>query len=103
MTNNHKKINRICILNPQGYVEYPAPLGRTDTGGQITYIFELAKALGKKGIKVDIVTRLFENKIPEETVFENVKIVRLPCGPNKFVVTEKLYEYAQEMAENILA
>jgi len=91
------------MLNPQGYVEYPAPLGKTDTGGQITYIFELAQALGKKGIKVDIVTRLFEHKPSEEVIFENVKIVRIPCGPNKFIVKEKLYDYAPEMAENILA
>jgi mannosylfructose-phosphate synthase len=97
-----KKINRICILNPQGYIEYPPPLGKTDTGGQITYILELAKALGKKGIKVDIVTRKFDNRPTEETIFDNVKIVRIACGSNKFIPKEKLYEVAAEMAENIL-
>lgn len=99
---NNKKINRVCILNPQGYVEYPPILGKTDTGGQITYIFELAKALGKKGIKVDIVTRQFDNKLAEEDVFCNVRIIRIPCGPAGFVPKERMYEHAQEMAENIL-
>lgn len=97
-----KKLNRICILNPQGYVSYPPLLGKTDTGGQITYIFELAKALGKKGIKVEIVTRQFDNQAEEEEVFPNVRIVRIACGPNTFVPKERIYEYATEMAENIL-
>lgn len=97
-----KKLTRICILNPQGYIEVPPPLGKTDTGGQITYILELARALGKKGIKVDIVTRQFDNKPQEEQVYENVKIVRIPCGPNKFVVKEKIFELAPEMVENLL-
>lgn len=98
-----KRLQRVCFLNPQGYVEYPAPLGKTDTGGQITYIFELAKALGKKGIKVDIITRRFNN-MPEETkIFPNVKIVRIEAGPNTFVPKEKIFEYGHEMANNLLA
>lgn len=99
---NTKKISRICILNPQGYVEFPPVLGKTDTGGQITYIFELAKALGKKGIKVDIITRQFDNMQAEEDLFPNVRIIRIPCGPSGFVPKERMYEHAQEMAENIL-
>lgn len=101
MQNKHR-LRHICLLNPQGYVEYPPQLGKTDTGGQTTYIFELAKALGGKKIKVDIITRLFDQMPSEEQVFPNVKIIRIPCGPTSFVPKEKLYEYSQEMAENIL-
>ena len=61
-----KSLNRICMLNPQGYVSYPPPLGKTDTGGQIVYVLELGKALAKKGIKVDIFTRAFEDFQKEE-------------------------------------
>lgn len=97
-----KKINRICLLNPHGYVTYPPPLGKTDTGGQTLYELELAKALGKKNIKVDIITRRFEDYPEEERVWENVKIVRIPCGSNQFVGKERMYELMPEMAENFM-
>ncbi len=98
----HKKINRVCFLNPQGYVQVPPPLGKTDTGGQTIYVLELAEALGKKGIKVDIITRQFDNQLEEEQIYPNVKIVRVPCGSNSFVAKEKLYELMPEMMENLM-
>lgn len=97
-----KKINRVCFLNPHGYVQYPPPLGKTDTGGQTLYEFELAHALAKKNIKVDIVTRQFDGMPQEEQVWENVKIVRIPCGPKQFVPKEKMYEFMPEMAQNFM-
>src|SRR5258708_27572636 len=98
----NKKIHRICMINPQGYVQYPPPLGKTDTGGQTIYVIQLAKALGKKNIKVDILTRQFEDQPAEEQIFENVKIVRIPCGNTHFVQKEKLYELMPEFVQNIL-
>ncbi|MEK7533918.1 MAG: glycosyltransferase [Patescibacteria group bacterium] len=97
-----KKINRICMLNPQGYVQYPPPLGKTDTGGQTLYVLELAKALAKKNIKVDIITRQFDNQKQEEQIFDKVKIVRIPCGNSHFVQKEKMYELIPEMSENTM-
>ncbi|MBI4129851.1 glycosyltransferase [Candidatus Roizmanbacteria bacterium] len=97
-----KKIKRICILNPQGYILYPPPLGKTDTGGQILYILQLAKALGKKHIKVDIVTRQFDGMPQEEQLWENVKIVRIPAGPKHFVEKEKMYELMTVFAKNLM-
>ena len=98
-----KKIHRICFLNPHGYVQHPPPLGKTDTGGQIVYVFQLAKALAKKGIKVDIFTRQCDNQPIEEYVFDKVKIVRIPCGPKTFIGKEKMYELMPEMTENIMS
>jgi len=100
--NLNKKISRVCFLNPHGHVAYPPPLGKTDTGGQTLYEFELAKALGKKGIKVDIITRQFDKQKIEEQVFPNVKIVRIPCGNDKFITKEKIYEFVPEMMENFM-
>lgn len=97
-----KTVKRIAMINSQGYVQYPAPLGKTDTGGQITYLFELSKALGEKGIKVDIFTRQFDNQPAEEEIFKNVKIIRIPSGPDKFVVKEKIYEYTEDFVENFM-
>ena len=98
-----RKINRVCFLNPHGYVMYPPPLGKTDTGGQTIYEFQLAQALGKRNIKVDIITRQFDDYPAEEQVFENVKIVRIPCGPKGFVPKEKMYELIPEMTDNFMA
>jgi mannosylfructose-phosphate synthase len=95
-----KKLTRVCFLNPHGYVAYPPQLGRTDTGGQTLYEFELAKALGKKGVKVDIVTRQFADLPQEEQIFENVKIVRIPCGSNEFVPKERMFELMPEFVDH---
>lgn len=97
-----KKINRICFLNPQGYVQVPPPLGKTDTGGQTIYVLQLAEALGKKNIKVDIITRQFDNQPQEEQVSPNVKIIRIPAGGNEFVPKEKMYELMPEWVENFM-
>jgi mannosylfructose-phosphate synthase len=96
------KLNRVCILNPQGYVSYPPDLGKTDNGGQITYIFQLAKALGKRGIKVDIITRRFDNLPEEEQVWDRVKIVRIKAGPDTFLPKEKLFEFIPELVDNFM-
>jgi len=58
----NKCVKRICMLSVHGYVDPNPVLGKTDTGGQVVYVLELAKALAKKGIKVDIFTRKFQNK-----------------------------------------
>jgi len=99
---NNKKLHRICMLNPHGYVTYPPQLGKTDTGGQTLYVLELAKALGKKNIYVDIITRKFDNLPDEEEIFKNVKIIRIPTGPNTFVQKERMYELLPEMVNNFI-
>jgi mannosylfructose-phosphate synthase len=103
MSEKNGKLNRVCFLNPQGYVKDPPPLGKTDTGGQTVYVLELAKALGEKNIKVDIITRAFEGYgKDEEYIAKNAKIVRIPCGGDKFIPKEKLYEIMPEFAENFM-
>ncbi len=95
-----KKLSRVAFINPHGYVSYPPVLGETDTGGQTLYEFQLAKALSKKGIKVDIITRQFNNQKTEERVIENVQIVRIPCASNEFIAKERLFEHMPEFVEN---
>ena len=48
-----KPIKRIAHLSVHGYFDPEPILGRTDTGGQVGYVLELAKHLAKDGIKVD--------------------------------------------------
>jgi len=52
----------IALLSTHGFFDPVPKLGRTDTGGQVVYVLEMAKAMAKKGIKVDIYTRWFEKE-----------------------------------------
>ena len=68
-------------------------LGRdADTGGQIKYVIELAKALSdnKTVERVDLFTRqVFDPKVdkiyskPVEKINNKTSIIRLPCGPRR--------------------
>jgi sucrose-phosphate synthase len=103
----------ITFLNPQGnfdpndsyWTEHP------DFGGQLVYVKELALALGRMGHQVDILTRRIVD--PEWTGFEspldaypgerNVRILRLPCGGDRFLRKEDLWPYlGTEWVPNIL-
>ncbi|MGY5858943.1 MAG: glycosyltransferase [Candidatus Thorarchaeota archaeon] len=100
-----KKIKNICMLSTHGYVDPEPQLGRTDTGGQVVYVLQLSKILAKQGMNVDIYTRWFDESSKRiENVFDenNLRIVRIPAGPSKFVPKEELYEYLPELADNMI-
>ena len=103
----------IAFLNPQGnfdkldsfWTEHP------DFGGQLVYVKEIAISLAKLGHKVDIITRKFDDKtlnvFNKDTDFyenqENVRIIRINCGENKFLPKEFLWEHLNEWTDNIRA
>ncbi|QTA38096.1 glycosyltransferase [Thermosipho ferrireducens] len=106
------KLNKIAFFNPQGnfdpkdshLTEHP------DFGGQLVYVKELAKAIAKHNIKVDIITRkIIDPEWPEfsgdfdyypET--ENVRIVRIPFGGKKFLNKELLWDHLGEYVKGII-
>ena len=93
------------MLSTHGYVDPEPQLGRTDTGGQVVYVLQLSKALSKRGIRVDIYTRWFDkSKESVEHVLGdgNLRIVRIPAGPMKFVPKEELYDILPELADNMI-
>ncbi|MFL9709651.1 HAD-IIB family hydrolase [Methylobacillus sp. Pita1] len=87
-------------------------LGRdADTGGQITYVVELARALSKHPMveKVDLLTRRIDDdslpadyNIPEEQLEQNARIVRLPCGPKRYLRKESLWPHLDQMVDQCL-
>jgi mannosylfructose-phosphate synthase len=91
---------RLGMFSVHGYVDAHPRLGATDTGGQVTYVLELSKALASLGAAVDLYTRRFEGRAAEEPVAEGVRIVRVPCGPDEFVIKEELHPYWPEFADN---
>ncbi|UCF99714.1 MAG: glycosyltransferase [Spirochaetaceae bacterium] len=103
----------VGCLNPQGNFD-PGDYGWTqhpDFGGQLVYVKELALALSALGQRVDILTRRIED--PDWPVFagfqdgypghENVRILRFPCGPPRFLPKEELWPHLEEWVANILA
>lgn len=93
----------ISFLNPQGnfdpgdsyWLEHP------DFGGQLVYVKETALALAELGHRVDIVTRQikdpewpeFSERIDGYPESEDVRIVRIPCGPDEFLPKEQLWPH----------
>ncbi len=98
------KIKNIAHFSVHGYFDPEPILGRTDTGGQVTYVLELAKYLAKiNDIKVDIYTRQFEGRETIAPVNDRVRVVRLPCGPDKFIRKEDVFPLWNDFADNTLA
>ena len=89
------------MLSVHGYFDAVPVLGRTDTGGQVVYVIELAKHLAKRNIEVDIYTRWFEDRAKIENIVENVRIIRIPCGSPHFIEKERLFEHLPEFIDNM--
>lgn len=96
-------IKRIAHLSVHGYFDPVPILGRTDTGGQVTYVLELAKHLARLGIKVDIFTRQFEGKPQIDPVNDDVRVIRIPCGPDHFIRKEDMFPHWDEYVDNLEA
>lgn len=103
---------RVAFLNPQGnfdrtdayLTEHP------DFGGQLVYVKEVALAMGRLGVQVDILTRRIRD--PEWQGFEkdlddfgelsdSVRIVRLAFGGDRFLAKESLWPHLPEMVDEI--
>lgn len=91
--------NRIMMISTHGYVAAEPELGKPDTGGQVVYVLELSKCLGRMGYDVDILTRRFEDQPAVETVADRVRILRFPCGGNEFIAKETLCAHIPEWVE----
>ena len=103
----------VAFLNPQGNFD-PADsywTAHPDFGGQLVYVKQLALAMGNLGHRVDIVTRRIldpdwsEFSSPTDAYPDdpNVRILRVPCGPDGFLPKEELWPYlATEFVPNLL-
>jgi mannosylfructose-phosphate synthase len=93
------------MLSTHGYFDPIPQLGRTDTGGQVTYVLELAKALTTLGNKVDIYTRWFDqSKEQIDPVLDcpDVRVIRIPAGSWEFLPKEFIYDVLPELADNMV-
>ena len=87
-------------------------LGRNaDTGGQIKYVVELARALGEHPDvgRVDLVTRRLDDPSVSrdysqhiEPLSDNVNIVRIDCADQLYIPKEQLWNHLDSFADNLL-
>lgn len=87
-------------------------LGRdADTGGQIKYVVELAKALSQREdvAQVDLLTRLIVDKSvsgdyaqPVEKVNDKFRIVRIQCGGRKYFRKELIWPHLDEYVDKTI-
>lgn len=102
---------RIAFLNPHGNISAESTyLGRnSDIGGQSVYVFELAYALAKNQIHVDIFTRqIFDGNLPgfsqkAETYLNGyLRILRLPFGTKGFIKKELIWPYIKDYIKGVI-
>lgn len=103
----------IVLVSVHGLIRgHNLELGRdADTGGQIQYVVELARALAKHPdvARVDLLTRrVIDGKVdsdyaePEERIDEGVYIIRVPAGPRRYFRKEVLWPYLDAFTDEAL-
>jgi len=104
----------IVLISLHGLIRgHDLELGRdADTGGQTKYVVELARAMGERDDidKVILLTRrVIDSQIspdyaePFELLAEKASIVRIECGPQKYLSKELLWDSLDSFADNALA
>jgi len=104
---------RLMLLSLHGLIRGQAlELGRdADTGGQVTYVIELARALAQHAAveSVDVVTRRIQDpKVddsygePVEPLGAKARIIRIPFGPQRYIHKEALWPYLDDCVDNLL-
>ena len=98
------KIKHVAMLSTHGYFDPVPQLGQTDTGGQVVYVLELAKALAAAGCITDIYTRWFDRSKPQVDLVPghpHVRVIRIPAGPWEFIPKEVIYDVLPELSANM--
>ena len=104
----------VAFINPQGNFDPEDSYwtAHPDFGGQLVYVKELALAMGNLGHRVDIVARQildpgwpeFAGPTDAYPNAPNVRVLRVPCGPDRFLPKEELWPYlGTEFVPNLLS
>jgi len=95
---------RIRGINPELGID-------SDTGGQVTYLLELARSLSmnENVAQVDLITRrIVDSKFdtayaePFETLTPKARIVRLEFGPRRFLRKENLWPHLDDLSDRVV-
>jgi sucrose-phosphate synthase len=104
----------ITLISLHGLIRGDEPeLGRdADTGGQVLYVLDLARALSAhpEVSRVELLTRQIlstnvDHQYGEhlEQIADKAWIVRIPFGPHRYLYKEHLWPYLPQFVDNALA
>ena len=81
-----------------------AVLGGKETGGMNVYVRELARELGRMGVRADVFTRSQNPTIPRVvTITDGVRVVHLTAGPEAPMPRERIRDHLDEFVEGVEA
>ena len=81
-----------------------ASLGGKETGGMNVYVREVARALGRMGVDVDVFTRSQNPEIPRVVPLgTNARVIHLPAGPEAPMPREEVHRHLPEFVANLEA
>lgn len=114
LISNKKNRLYIVLISVHGLVRgKDLELGRdADTGGQTRYVIELARALSQSPDveRVDLLTRQVvdpkispDYSVPEEPIERKARIIRIQCGPKRYLRKEVLWPYLDTFSDRTLA
>jgi sucrose-phosphate synthase len=103
----------IVLISIHGLVRGEDPeLGRdADTGGQVQYVLDLARSLSNHPEvgRVELMTRQILSTNVDHHYFQHLEqltekawIVRLPCGPHRYLRKESLWPHLPQFVDNAL-
>ena len=91
--------DRIVMISTHGHWGDPPPAGATDTGGQTLYVLEVSREWARADRKVLILARWFAPEPRVERLDENLWLLRIAAGGDRFVRKEDIYPLAPQLAE----
>lgn len=95
-------VRRIAILSV--HTSPLATLGGKKTGGMNVYVRDLSRELGRRGVEIDIFTRIAQpDQAQIVSLDDNVRVIHLPAGPFKFISNSAIYPHLPEFVEATLA
>lgn len=100
---HNETTNSILMISLHGYVGAEPELGKPDTGGQVVYVLELAKRFSRLGLRVDLVTRQFEDQPEFDAINDNLRVWRIPFGGKGFIRKEDMHDHVSDFVTNLLA
>lgn len=79
-----------------------ATLGGKETGGMNVYVRELTRELGRRGIKVDVFTRMIDPDIaPVRDMGPNARVIHLKAGPPAPCDKNEIYNYLPQFIAGV--
>ena len=80
-----------------------ADLGERQAGGMNVYVREISRELGRRGMEVDIFTRLTDPGIPRIVEYaDNARVIHLPAGPPEHIDKNEIADHLPEFICGVL-